>query len=242
MKARRYSRRGGFGHGLAVLVLCALHAWPRNAAATPGATLAAVTPPPLPQGGVYEPLGADVRVQGQAVAAWVFDAPATVPDLVAWFSARQPALRDMWVMPGSAVLGGVEGALHWAVRLYDAGQGRTRGTFSALSLADAGRAASMNDPGAVGWRPKGADLQFELRLREDGHAVIHQVWTHALAPARVWRNTQDALAAAGWHAAAQTMPVEAGCGMWSRSSTTLSVIVTAVGAGSGITTVLRIKE
>jgi hypothetical protein len=225
-----------------VLLLCAFHACAGNAVATPGATLASLTPPPLPYGGAYEPLGADIRVQGQAVAAWVFDAPATVPDMVAWFSERQPALRDMWVMPGSAVLGGVDGAVQWAARLFDAGHGRTRGTLSVLSLADAGRAPSTNDPAAMGWRPTGANLQFELRLREDGHTIIQRVWTHALPPARVWRDTKHTLAAAGWRVAAHAIPAAPGCGIWSRSSSTLSVIVAALDAGSGITTVLRIKE
>jgi hypothetical protein len=197
-------------------------------------TARSVRPPALPPGGVYVSLGEDLRVQGQPMAAWFFDAPGRVGEVAEWLSKGQPALRDMLVVPGSAILSGTDGVRQWAARLSDDGSGRTRGTVSALSLLHR-PAASAPLP----WTPGGARLHFEIRSRENKQTVIQQIWTHAAAPAPLWRQLQASLQAAGWH---ETTAADAGARAWSKAAARLSVVVTSTSAGSGVVSVLHLDE
>lgn len=201
---------------------------------------AGMHPPALPAGGIYASLGNDLQIQGQALSAWVFDAPGSVPDLAVWLSRTQPALRDMLVLPGNVILSGTSGAVQWAARLSDAGAGRTRGTLSALTL-DAAHAARTP---AVAWRLDGGHLHFELRSRDGEHAVVEQVWTHDAPPPELLRALRRTLAASGWReqaaaGEADAVPVHR---IWSKRGVQLSVALVAAMPGSGVATVLRLAE
>jgi hypothetical protein len=215
-------------------------------------------PPVLPAGGSYVPLGEALHIQGQPVSAWVIDAPGTVPDIASWLTARQPALRDMWVMPGAAVLAGMAGGTHWAARLFEA-NGRTRGTISALPVAGgmgsqnggADRALAGHPPAAragmvsaePAWTLKGGHLRFELRMREGTATVIEQVWTHDEAPADLGKRLARDLAADGWRPAASQDPTSTRMeNRWSRGHLSLSTIIVPLDKGSGVTAVMRIES
>jgi hypothetical protein len=202
-----------------------------------GAVSSFPLPPALPPGGNYAPLGEALHIQGQAMSAWVFDTPGSVPDVASWLTARQPALRDMWVMPGAAVLAGTAGDMQWAARLFDAGGGRTRGILSALSLS----AAAPTSSAGSRWRPKGAQLRFELRSREESAMVVEQVWTHDAPPATLSRQLYSQLLAEGWQQADARDPSSGQTARdWSRDRMNLSMVIVPLDQGSGITTVLRI--
>jgi hypothetical protein len=177
-------------------------------------------------------------MQGQPMAAWAFEAPGSVPAVAVWLSQRQPALRDLWVVPGSAVLAGMEGRRQWAARLFDAGWGRTRGTISVLPLHDA-----FADPApAFAWRLNGGQLLFEFQSREDGGTVVEQVWTHAAAPSRLRNRVRRDLRAQGWRkVSAQDLAIGDGESCWSRANTRLSMVIAPLDDGSsGVTVVLRV--
>lgn len=230
-------------------------AWhiPRAAARALPAT-AMVAPPPLPPGGSYVPLGDGMRIQGLPVFVWLLDAPGSLRDIALWLTARQPALRDIWVAPGAVVVAGAAEGMHWAARLSDAGGGRTQGSISVLPV-DAGPAAGIAGSrdlavAGFGWPVPGGQLHFEFRSRDEGASVIEQVWTHGLAPAPLRQKLFDALAAGGWRAggadaggrAARPTSAEAPqeAYSWSRGRITLSTVIVPLDQGSGITAVVRI--
>jgi hypothetical protein len=199
---------------------------------------AVLHPPVLPPGGQYTPLSEVLRVQGQQVSAWVFEVPGiTVAALAAWLTRQQPALSDIWVMPGSAVLAGIEGGRHWAARLFDAGSGRSRGTVSVMSLTE--KSPNTASPAHV-WQLSGGHLHFELQFREDNGMVTEQVWTHTLRPASLWQALRRDLMAAQWQEKRGHDALEvSGVHVWTRAQTHLSIFIVAWERGSGITTILR---
>ncbi|ANN71572.1 hypothetical protein [Bordetella bronchialis] len=192
-----------------------------------------VVPPALPEGGGYIALGDALRVQGQSVHAWALDAPGAPADVAMWLTQRQPALRDLWVMPDAILLAGVANGVHWTARLADAGAGRTWGTLSVLALE--------RDPAPppAAWRLPGGRLQFELRSREDRAELIQQIWTHATPPVLLETRLAGELAADGWREAA---PRETDVAMqaWVRGRMTLSVAIVPFEQGSGVTAIVRI--
>jgi hypothetical protein len=181
-------------------------------------------PPALPPGGNYTPLGDAMRIQGQPISAWIFNAPGSLSDIASWLTKRQPALRDLWVMPGSVVLAGIADGMQWVARLSDAGDNRTRGTISVLAMSHGAKSAEgsdvrdgARDPGAVrgiarvagqdrvtpdvapGWRLNGGKLHFDLRSRDKDAVTIEQIWTHAAPPLRLSKKLRGDLVADGWH-------------------------------------------
>lgn len=198
-------------------------------------------PPVLPEGGRYEPLGKALRIQGQQVSAWAFDAPGSVPELADWLSRRQSALRDLWVTPYGVVLAGMDADVQWAARLFEAGNGRTRGTVSALSLRTNAMADGPRDRAATAaWRLRGGKLLFELQSRDTGEIVLEQVWSHASAPPDLHKSLQRELNAEGWtrgvHAHAPVVQ------QWVRGRARLSAHIVPLDGGSGVTVVLRLAE
>lgn len=179
-------------------------------------------------------LGEGLHVQGQPMLAWYFDTPGSVDEVAAWLSKGQPALRDMLVVPGTAILAGTDDARQWTARLSDGGSGRTRGTVSALSLRD----RPVAQP-SLPWTLGGGRLHFETRSREDKGAVIQQVWTHAAAPVRLWQQLQASLQAAGWQ---ESTAQNDGARAWSRAATRLSLVVAPASVGSGVLSVLHVDE
>jgi hypothetical protein len=214
-----------------------------TAVAWAGAPATDVVPPSLPPGGHYAALGTALRIQGRPLSAWVFEAPGSVPTVAAWLTEQQPALRDMWVLPGSAVLGGVEQGRHWVARLFDAGWGRTRGTISALPLGDMSVTPAAARPWQRPWQLKGGRLRFELQSRVAGETVFEQVWTHAAPAARLRRMLWRELRAQGWRQApAADVSIGDPDQNWSRERLRLSLVIAPIGTGgSGVTAVLRVK-
>jgi hypothetical protein len=222
-----------------------------------------VLPPALPAGGHYSPLGA-LHIQRQLVSAWVFEAPGSVPEIMSWLSARQPALRDLWITPGVAVLAGFADGMHWAARLSDTGGGRTRGTISVLPMkqdpesvgnGDVRRGFPTHGPTAMParradapqtkapWRLKGAGLRFEVRSRDEGAEIVEQIWTHGAPPRDLGRMLARDLMADGWRQSeTPAFASVQGSGQWSRGPMSLSVVIVPLDGGSGVTTILRIGD
>ncbi|ARP81067.1 hypothetical protein CAL12_09570 [Bordetella genomosp. 8] len=222
----------------------------RTQAAPPSLAL-----PTLPPGSRFIPLGNGMFIQGLSMWAYAFEAPMQPADLATWLTARQPALRDTWVMPDAVVLSGIAEGVHWVARMSDVGAGRTRGTISALptarhiaspdpsgsaggerSVAGAAGAASGPAVQAASWRLPGGHLQFELRSLDDDVMVVQQVWTHASAPLVLGERLARELERDGWR--------EAGGGaarqQWTRGRVTLLLTIVPLDQGSGVNAVVRI--
>ncbi|WP_454690829.1 hypothetical protein [Achromobacter aloeverae] len=202
---------------------------PAEMPALPGAP-----PPMLPPGGHYLSAGEALRVQGQAMSGWVFEAPGDIREIARWLSRQLPVLRDLLVAPGMVVLSGMDDQFHWSARLTDGGRGWTQGTLSRLPLRQP--AARLS---AAPWQPDGARLHFDVRWREARRAGVRQVWTHGAAPAALRPRLRASLQGAGWRA---DEPETAFPGRWSKASIQLSIVVVEQQAGSGIVTVLDWRE
>ncbi|OZI23640.1 hypothetical protein CAL26_09380 [Bordetella genomosp. 9] len=199
-----------------------------------------MAPPALPPGSRFIPLVDGMSIQGLSLSAYVFEAPMPPADLAAWLTARQPALRDLWIMPDAVVLAGIADGLHWVARMSDAGAGRTRGTISALPTE---RHVASPDPSgrgdpvqAVPWQLPGGRLLFELRSRDDDAMVVQQVWTHGSAPLPLGEKLARELAREGWTAAGG----DAARQRWTRGRVTLLVTIVPLDPGSGVNAVVRI--
>jgi hypothetical protein len=185
-----------------------------------------------------------MRVQGYPVSMWLLDAPGALPDIASWLSARQPALRDLWVLPGAILLAGTADGMHWAARLSEVEGGRVRGAVSALHTEEHAPSA----PAFSGWRLAGGKLHFEFQSRDEGALVVEQIWTHELPPAALRKWIFGQLLAAGWRPAdPQGMALDEAVAQgaapyrWSRGRMTLSATLVALDAGSGITAIVRIE-
>ncbi len=220
---------------LAHVPAAALHAWraaaqglPTAAAAYAGSAL--VTPPALPPGGsCHTPLGEGMRLQGQPVFAWVFDAPGSLRDLASWLTGPRsrrcgtcgwgrarscsPASRKAWHVGRSIVR-----CRRGPDAGHDFGHGRGRGCHLRTprqSLPAVGLAGGATEPAGARTAPlateggrrirdggcRAAIRDFEFRSRDEAASIVEQSGRMPFPVRLVHKQLAGEFLAAGWRPA-----------------------------------------
>lgn len=198
--------------------------------ASPSSGVASLAGLRFPRGARVEPLADHMWLRGAPIQVQVFDAPVNAPELISILTRQQPALADLQVLPGQAILSGRVGDALWVVQVASPEAGRSIGSVSSIQA----RAAPMGD--APAWLPLHARLRLDFAVLEGGVKVSEHIWQHPLPPARLalllqqgllrdgWRRTDDDLAGAGrqsWRRQGAWLqwtlvPLDAGSGLWVR--------------------------
>lgn len=236
-------RRPAFGLAarflLAGALACMAGAWPKTAAgsglpadadgAGRPARAASATDPlaalRLPAGSRQEWLGDGVWLHGAPARVLVFDAPRSASELIRLLSAQQPALTDLNVLPGQAILSGRVGHEDWIVRLESQGPRRTAGSIAMIG----NRAAAAGRP-APAWLPAGGRLRLDIAVRDQGITVTDRIWQYGLPAERVASRLAAGLRQDGW----LRMPSDGGTQWWNRGGARLRVSLVPLDGGSGL--------
>lgn len=181
---------------------------------------------PLPAGSAQAPLGDALRVYGMPTAVRVFDTPMPLADAIQWFSAWQPALADLSVLPGLAVLSGMVSGQLWVVSLQPHGASRTHGSVAALDL----HTADLPRRCRPAWLPSEARLHLDFQVDDVARARV-QVWSYAVHPTRLQARLDQGLAREGWQRQAG---VDGGLHRWVRGRAAITLDVAPAGQGSGL--------
>ncbi|MCY1540968.1 hypothetical protein D9M68_766380 [compost metagenome] len=179
----------------------------------------------LPAGTRHELLGERVWLHGMPAQVLVFDAPHSAPELIRFLSGRQPALADLNVLPGQAILSGQVGHEQWVVQMEGLGPRRTVGSISTIRL-DA--AAGPPEPS---WLPAGARLRLDIGVLDQGVKVTERIWQYDSPPERVAPRLEAALKQDGWEA---SPAADGGSQWWTRGKARLRISLMPLDAGSGL--------
>ncbi len=180
----------------------------------------------FPKGTQHESLGDDMRLYGRPVQIRVFDAPLGVPELIRTLSDQQPALVDLRVLPGQAILSGSVNESLWVVQIEGIGETRAVGSISAMSAGPA--AFTLRQPPE--WLPEGSRLRFDFSVLEGSQRVTDEVWTHSLPPKQLRPLIRRNLTTRGWI----TQSASDELGLWTRKGRRLRLDIYAVGGGSSV--------
>jgi hypothetical protein len=178
----------------------------------------------LPAGSRQELLGEGVWLYGVPAQVLVFDAPWSASELIRFLSSQQPALADLNVFPGQAILSGQIGHERWVVQMEGLGPRRTAGSISAVGIQ---AAASRPEPP---WLPAGARLRLDVAVRDQGVKVTERIWQYDLPPDRVAPRLEAGLRRNGWLPSAIGSEPQ----WWSRGAARLRILLVPLDAGSGL--------
>jgi hypothetical protein len=131
-------------------------------------------------------------LHGVPIQVVVFDAPVNTPELIRVLSRQQPALGDLQVLPGQAILSGRVGGALWVAQMASPETGRSVGSISSMR----GQALPAGDPPR--WLPANARLRLDFTVLEGGVKVSEHIWQHPLPPARLALLLQQGLLGDGW--------------------------------------------
>ncbi|MFY3140051.1 hypothetical protein ACOTFF_25825 [Achromobacter xylosoxidans] len=181
----------------------------------------------FPPGSRVESLAERMWLHGMPVQVWVFDAPVDVAALIQALSRQQPALEDLRIMPGFAILSGRVGEAYWVLRLTSPTAGRSVGTMSSLSAL-----ATSTSP-LPAWLPSGARLRLDFAVAQTDGVLSESIWQHRLSPSRLAPLLRLGLTRDGWR------DIEAGPGdgdwqSWQRRQERLQWLLVPLESGSGI--------
>ncbi|WP_368931871.1 hypothetical protein [Achromobacter xylosoxidans] len=181
----------------------------------------------FPPGSRVESVAERMWLHGMPVQVWVFDAPVDVATLIQTLSRQQPALGDLRIMPGFAILSGRVGEAYWVLRLTSPTAGRSVGSMSSLSTL----ATSTSAP--PGWLPSGARLRLDFAVAQADRVLSESIWQYQLSPSRLAPLLRRGLARDGWR------DIEAGQGnggwqSWQRRQERLQWLLVPLESGSGI--------
>jgi len=182
---------------------------------------------PLPPGSTQAAVGQGMRLFGAPADIRLVEIPLPVGRAIAALTALYPALADLGVFPGLAVLSGAIGRDLWLVSLQASGAQSTRGTVAVLR-AHADAAASL--PRRPDWLPPSARLRFDFSDQADGAHTRQQVWTLEQPVGKLRAASTEGLRLHGWQAVADGGAAE----HWVRDRTSLHLVYVATGAVSGV--------
>lgn len=219
--------------GLAAVAALAMALGTTVLATTPASALPSAPGPVslaelrFPPGSRVESLAERMWLHGMPIQVWVFDAPVDVATLIQVLSRQQPALEDLRILPGVAILSGRVGQVHWVLRLTSPTAGRSVGSMSSLSAL----ATSTSSPPA--WLPSGARPRLDFAVAQTDGMLSESIWQHRLPPSRLAPLLRLGLARDGWRA------IEAGPGdgdwqSWQRRQERLQWLLVPLESGSGI--------
>lgn len=206
---------------LAGALACAAGMWPPPAAGAGPAALEALR---LPAGSRREPLADAMWLHGMPARVQVFDAPLGVSDLVRFLSDQQPALADLRVLPGQAILSGRIGHEQWIVQMEGLGPRRTVGSISAADTR------AVAGPPSPQWLPAGGRLRLDIAVRDGGVLVTERIWQYGEPPARLARRVAQGLKRAGW----RPLPAAGAPQWWTKGAARLRISLAPLAAGSGL--------
>ncbi|CAB3707690.1 hypothetical protein [Achromobacter aegrifaciens] len=179
----------------------------------------------LPAGSRRGLLGESIWLHGIPARVLVFDAPLSTAELIRYLSAQQPALVNLNVLSGQAILSGKVGQEQWVIQLEGLGSRRTAGSISAVSLLAVPESASP------AWLPAGGRLRLDIALMEDGVRVSERIWQYPLPPGQLAAQLEQHLLRNGW----RRMPVsEDSAHWWVRSGSRMRLSLVPLDGGTGL--------
>ncbi|WLW59907.1 MULTISPECIES: hypothetical protein [Achromobacter] len=179
----------------------------------------------LPAGSRRGLLAESIWLHGIPARVLVFDAPLSTPELIRYLSAQQPALANLNVFSGQAILSGQVGQEQWVVHLEGLGSRRTAGSISAVSLLAA------PDSATPAWLPAGGRLRLDVALTEEGVRVSERIWQYAQPPGQLAAQLEERLLQNGW----RRLPVsEDSAHWWVRSGSRMRLSLVPLDGGSGL--------
>ncbi|WP_255468062.1 hypothetical protein [Achromobacter sp. UMC71] len=181
----------------------------------------------FPPGSRVESLADRMWLCGMPIQVLVFDAPVNTPELIRLLSRQQPALSDLQVFAGQAILSGQVGGAWWVAQMESPESGRSVGSISSI------RASAVPAGEAPAWLPANARLRLDFTVLEKGMKVSEYIWQHPLPPARLALLLQQGLLRNGWQRAGNE-PAGAGRQSWRRQGARLQWTLVPLDAGSGL--------
>ncbi|WP_447918928.1 hypothetical protein [Achromobacter aegrifaciens] len=170
-------------------------------------------------------LAESIWLHGIPARVLIFDTPLGTSELIRYLSGQQPALTDLNVLSGQAILSGRVGQERWVVQMEGMGARRTAGSISAVNLLAA--------PGSPlpAWLPAGARLRLDVAVMEGGVLVSERIWQYALPPGQVAPLLEARLTQNGW----RRMPAsDEAAHWWTRRGVRMRLSLVPLDGGSGL--------
>lgn len=178
----------------------------------------------FPAGSRHELLGEKVWLHGMPAQVLAFDAPLSASELIRYLSGQQPALADLNVLPGQAILSGQVGHEQWVVQMEGVEPRRTVGSISTLNLRSA---PARPEPA---WLPVGARLRLDVEVLDQGVKVSDRIWQYDTPPASVAPRLEAGLRRDGWlRPLAASEPQ-----WWIKGTARLRISLVPLDGGSGL--------
>lgn len=190
----------------------------------------------LPDGATQVAIADRATLYGVPADIVYYEAPLAVAGMIAHFAAHHPALRDLAVLPGMAVLSDRSGHCMRTATVAGIGPARSAGTLSRVCWPPEAAAA----PAAPAWLPAGARLAFDFGVHDAPASYVQQIWRHDDAPEAVRTALRRALVRHGWTPLPPGMPAGEPAREWRRGAQLLAIDTMAADPGSAI--VLRLQE
>lgn len=165
-----------------------------------------------------------IWLHGVPARVLIFDTPLSTPELIRYLSAQQPALTDLNVLSGQAILSGRVGQERWVIQMEGLGARRTAGSISAVNLL-----ASHGTP-VPDWLPAGSRLRLDVAMMEDGVRFSESIWQYVLPPEQLAPLLEDRLIQSGWH----RLPASDEEHWWTRGKTRMRLSLVPLEGGSGL--------
>lgn len=190
----------------------------------------------LPAGSV-DAVGEDrMWLFGRHASLRTFEAPGNIADVAVALLAQVSTPPRLQAMPDGLLIVGMDGEVHWLVRLIASGATRTQGSLSAIDLQ---RAPTLP---ALAWHPTGMAVRLDVAADAADVRIRQQILTDAGAVDAVHRRVCSALRQHGWRPddTAVEMPCRTpplawpATGFWRRNDATLAVVIDRQPPGSSV--------
>lgn len=190
----------------------------------------------LPAGSVGA-VGADrMWLFGRLASLRTFEAPGDIADVAVALLAQVSTARRLQPMPDGLLIAGVDGDVHWLVRLMAASPTRTQGSLSAIDLR---AAPSLPAPA---WLPAGMTVRLDVAADDGETRVRQQILTHEIPAEGVFGRVCSALQKNGWRpddigarTSCRTAPLAwPASSFWKRDGATLALVIDRQPAGASL--------
>jgi len=190
----------------------------------------------LPEGAVQVDVARRATLYGVPADIVYYEAPMGVSRMIAHLEAHHPALRDLAVLPGMAVLSDRSGVCLRTATVAGAGRDRSAGTLSQVCWPETVPASAA----APAWMPSGARLAFDFGAQDGPAAYSQQIWRHGGTPEDLRAELRRALVRHGWAPLPPGSSPGEPAREWRRGAQLLAIDTVATGQGSAI--VLRLQH
>jgi hypothetical protein len=143
--------------------------------------------------GTIDAIGAHrMWLHGRAASLRTFDAPGDIADVAVALIAQVSTPPRLQAMPDGLLIAGVDGTVHWVIRLIASGAVRTQGSLSAMDMNHTPTLTPLS------WQPAGITVRMDVAADEGDVRVRQQVWTDGNPAGALHRRTCGALRQHGW--------------------------------------------